>query len=114
MIDFPTFRIQYAQIISLTQGHGLDDNDVDGRIAKPSGEGIADVYTALRLNDSCIGRGFYKNGNCSGNGNPCTSCSGVRDIDYMKRQNKSPSTYTWSKQTCGTSGKQLFRTLVLL
>jgi uncharacterized membrane protein len=76
---------------------------VDGRIAKPSGEGIADVYTALRLNDSCIGRGFYKGSNCSGNGNPCTSCSGVRDIDYMKRQTKNPSTYSWSNQVCGTS-----------
>lgn len=86
-------------------GHGLDDNDVDGRIAKPSGEGIADVYTALRLNDSCIGRGFYKTSTCSGNGNKCLTCTGVRDIDYMNRENKSPSTYTWSKQTCGTSGE---------
>ena len=39
-------------------GHGLDDNDAVPTIAGPSGEGIADIYTALRLNDSCIGRNF--------------------------------------------------------
>lgn len=48
-------------------GHGLDDNDNNGRIAKPSGEGIADAYAALRMVDSCIGRGFWKsNGVCTG------------------------------------------------
>ena len=39
-------------------GHGMDANDVVGGIASPSGEGIADIYSALRLNDSCIGRNF--------------------------------------------------------
>ena len=34
-------------------GHGLDDNDAVPTIASPSGEGIADVYTALRFNSSC-------------------------------------------------------------
>lgn len=32
-------------------GHGLDQNDVSAGISKPSGEGIADLYSALRLND---------------------------------------------------------------
>jgi len=30
----------------------MDFNDVAGGISQPSGEGIADVYSALRLNDS--------------------------------------------------------------
>ena len=31
------------------------------------GEGIADVYAALRMNDSCIGRGFFTSGDgCTG------------------------------------------------
>ena len=77
---------------------------------------------------SCIGRGFYDK-QCSGNGNPCNSCTGVRDIDFMKRkvsassllvrsssyndaqhlrllsilQNKSPSTYTWANANCNGS-----------
>ena len=29
------------------RGHGLDDNDVESTISKPSGEGIADIYAAL-------------------------------------------------------------------
>lgn len=65
-------------------GHGLDDNDVTGSIANP-GEGIADIYASLRLNESCIGRGFLNGSNCNGYGDPCLSCDGVRDIDWAKR-----------------------------
>lgn len=50
-------------------GHGLDNNDLTPTIVKPSGEGIADIYTALRLGDSCIGRGFFNNP-CSQFGDP--------------------------------------------
>jgi hypothetical protein len=54
-----------------------DDNDVEGAIASPSGEGIADIYAALRMGDSCIGRGFfYKNAQC------------IRNIDYMQGSGK--------------------------
>jgi hypothetical protein len=55
----------------------MDAYDVASGISKPSGEGIADIYSALRLNDSCIGRGFFLSGVCSGNGNPCISCTGM-------------------------------------
>jgi hypothetical protein len=79
----------------------MDYYDVATGIANPSGEGIADIYTALRLHDSCIGRGFFKSGVCSGNGNPCLQCNGVRDIDYKKRQSQQPSTFTWSNNNCG-------------
>lgn len=64
-------------IIDHEWGHGMDDTDVAAGISQPSGEGIADVYAALRLNDSCIGRGFFVNGVCEGNGNPCFTCSGM-------------------------------------
>ena len=83
-------------------GHGMDDNDANPSIASPSGEGIADIYTALRLNDSCIGRNFLSNP-CTGNGDPCLTCTGVRDIDYLKRQSGNPHTYTWSNANCGGS-----------
>ncbi len=83
-------------------GHGMDANDVNGGIASPSGEGIADIYTALRLNDSCIGRNFLSSP-CSGNGDPCITCTGVRDIDYLQRQSGNPHDYSWSNANCGGS-----------
>ena len=83
-------------------GHGMDANDVVGGIASPSGEGIADIYTALRLDTSCIGRNFLSSP-CSGNGDPCKTCTGVRDIDYLERQSEQPHDYTWSNANCGGS-----------
>ena len=54
-------------MLKIIRGHGLDDNDITGSIASPSGEGIADIYAALRMGDSCIGRGFYTSGGgCTG------------------------------------------------
>jgi hypothetical protein len=74
--------------------HGVDQNDANGIFSSP-GEGIADVLTALRLNDSCIGRGFFMGTPCDpGDGDPCSDtcegegcqiCDGVRDIDWAKR-----------------------------
>lgn len=42
---------ELAAVFDHEWGHGLDYNDVVGSIAEPSGEGIADLYSALRLND---------------------------------------------------------------
>jgi hypothetical protein len=94
---------EIAGVFDHEWGHGMDANDATPGIASPSGEGIADIYTALRLNDSCIGRKFYKTSNCSGNGDPCTQCSGVRDIDYEKHVSGQPHDYSWSNSTCGGS-----------
>ena len=33
------------------------------------------MTAVMRLNTSCIARGFFKNGVCGGNGDPCTECS---------------------------------------
>ena len=93
---------EIAGVFDHEWGHGMDANDVNGGIASPSGEGIADIYTALRLNDSCIGRNFQATV-CSGNGDPCDTCTGVRDIDYLKRQSNNPHTFTWSNANCGSS-----------
>ena len=42
---------------------------------------------------SCIGRGFFSNdSNCSGYGNACLTCTGVRDQDWDKRASHAPST----------------------
>ena len=93
---------EIAGVFDHEWGHGMDANDSNPGIASPSGEGIADIYTALRLNDSCIGRNFLSSP-CSGNGDPCLTCTGVRDIDYEQRQSGNPHTFTWSNSTCGSS-----------
>ena len=83
---------EIAAVFDHEWGHGMDANDVVGGIASPSGEGIADIYSALRLYDSCIGRNFLSSTPCSGNGDPCITCTGVRDIDYLKRAVRQPAT----------------------
>jgi hypothetical protein len=93
---------EIAAVFDHEWGHGLDDNDINGTIASPSGEGIADIYSALRLNESCIGRNF-RSTVCTGFGDPCLTCTGVRDIDYLKRVSGLPHTYTWSNANCAGS-----------
>ena len=93
---------EIAGVFDHEWGHGMDANDATPGIAQPSGEGIADIYTALRLNDSCIGRNFRASV-CSGNGDPCLTCTGVRDIDYLKRASGNPHDYSWSNANCGGS-----------
>lgn len=93
---------ELAGVFDHEWGHGMDANDATPGIASPSGEGIADVYAALRLNNSCIGRNFRAT-NCTGNGDPCLDCTGVRDIDYLKRASGQPHDYTWSNANCGGS-----------
>lgn len=83
-------------------GHGMDDNDLSGTVAVPSGA-AADIYAALRLNTSCIGRGFVAS-NCNGYGDACTSCTGVRDIDWEKHASGVPHDVDWAQTTCGGTG----------
>jgi hypothetical protein len=65
-------------------GHGLDGNDGNGSAPdKGTGETYGDWTAALATHSSCVGPGFL-GGNCGGYSNACTSCSGVRDIDWAK------------------------------
>lgn len=80
-----------------------DENDVVKTISEPSGEGIADIYAALRLNDSCIGRGFYIERKCLTIDDKCLECTGVREIDYHKMRSNQPHTLSWSREKCGHS-----------
>jgi hypothetical protein len=73
-------------------GHGLDANDGNGPSPdKGTGETYGDWTAALITHDSCIGSGFL-NSNCDGFGDACTSCTGVRDIDYVKHASGAPHT----------------------
>ncbi|MFQ5350147.1 MAG: hypothetical protein ACE5EG_06880, partial [Thermoanaerobaculia bacterium] len=90
---------EIAGVFDHEWGHGLDDNDV-GPFSNP-GEGIADLYGYFRLNDSCIGRGFRPGLNCGGFGDACLDCTGVREINWMKRASGEPHDVVWA-DTCGT------------
>lgn len=83
-------------------GHGLDSND--GTAATGTGEAYGDVSAALQLHNSCIGPGFLGS-NCSGYGNACTACTGVRDIDYAKHATGLPATVAnFTQPRCGSGG----------
>ena len=72
-------------------GHSLDDFDGSGGNSTPV-ETYADWMAALHLHDSCVGRGFYLSGNCTGDGDACVNCSGVRDMDWTQHAGNTPWT----------------------
>ncbi|HET8644785.1 MAG TPA: endopeptidase, partial [Vicinamibacteria bacterium] len=93
---------EIAAIFDHEWGHGMDNNGTNPTISQP-GEGIADIHAFLRLQTSCIGRGFWKNQTCTGygdgcNGTPATGCTGIRDIDYTQRRCNRPHTVTYITQ----------------
>jgi hypothetical protein len=96
-------------------GHGLDGNDGNGSAPdKGTGETYGDWTAALATHSSCIGSGF-RTSNCGGYGDACTSCTGVRDIDWAKHtsgvahtvanftQTKCPTSSTYTGP-CGKEG----------
>ena len=90
---------EIAAIFDHEWGHGMDNNGTNPSIAGP-GEAIADIYAALRLNTSCIGRGFFLDDTCGGYGDACDGtpsdgCTGVRDIDYINHRCDAPHTISW-------------------
>jgi trimeric autotransporter adhesin len=84
-------------------GHGMDANSVNSGISRP-GEGIADIYAQNMLNDSCVGRGFFQNGLCTGFGDPCLECSGVRESDWALQESGQPHDIQWAIAACPGSG----------
>jgi len=104
---------EIAGIFDHEWGHGLDNNGVNPNIANP-GEAIADTYAMLRINQSCMGRGFFTEQTCGGygdacNGTPTTGCTGVRDLDYANHRCDQPHTISWiqngfTTDQCGGTG----------
>lgn len=94
---------EIAAVFDHEWGHGMDENDNNPGISLP-GEAPADIYAILRLNDSCIGRGFFLREFCSGQGDRCTSCTGVREADWMKRNSQKPHDITWILSPVTTPG----------
>ncbi len=99
---------ELAGVFDHEWGHGLDNNDGIPAVSSP-GEGIADLYAALRLGNSCIGPGFDIQGDlttlCTSQAPPagaCTVCSGVRDLDYEKHVGQLPFTLAQA-DTCSSA-----------
>ena len=68
-------------------GHGLDSNDGGPSSENGSGEAYADTCAILQTHQSCVGVNFIPGQQCSGYGNACTACTGIRDADYTKHAN---------------------------
>jgi hypothetical protein len=93
---------EIAGVVGHEWGHGMDDNGVAASISRPAG-GIADIHSFLRLQEPCVGRGFFKNQVCGGYGDPCdpplaTGCTGARHMDFMGYVCDRPHTVTWVTQ----------------
>jgi hypothetical protein len=73
-------------------GHGIDQNDGTGTATDgATGESYGDTTALIALHASCMGAGFLS-GNCSGYGDACTACTGVRDLDFAKHTSGVPHT----------------------
>ncbi len=85
--------------------HGLDSNDGNGSsIDNGTGETYGDFSAALQTHDSCVGQGFL-GGNCGGYGNACSSCDGVRDIDWSRHTSNAPMTVaSFTQPLCPSDG----------
>jgi trimeric autotransporter adhesin len=73
-------------------GHGLDSNDGSPTSTVGSSEVYGDTNGILATHSSCLGVNFIPGQNCSGYGNSCTSCTGIREADYLKHSTATPST----------------------
>ena len=89
-------------------GHGMSQNDGAGS-ANPD-EAYGDITSVMLTHNSCIGRGFTTS-NCSGYGNACLSCTGVREMDYDKLAAHTPLTPANFPGSCpagsGPCGKEV-------
>ncbi|MCI4398443.1 MAG: hypothetical protein JHC34_06330, partial [Acidobacteria bacterium] len=72
-------------------GHGLDANDGSPSSTVGSSEMYADTNAILMTHQSCIGVNFIPGQQCSGYGNACTACTGIRDADYTKHSSQTPA-----------------------
>lgn len=94
---------EISGVVAHEYGHGLDQND-GGGYDNPS-EAYADVIAILQDRRSCVGRGFFASGNCSGYGDPCLNCSGIRDMDFAAHASGTPATpANFTQVRCGGGG----------
>ena len=94
---------QIQGIVVHEWGHGLDYNDGGGKDS--SSEAYADVVAIFESRESCMGRGFHIGETCSGYGDTCLTCTGIREMDWDARQNHTPATPSgFLMSYCGGGG----------
>ena len=94
---------EIAGVVVHEWGHGMDQNDGGGS-DNPS-EAYADVVSILQDRRSCVGRGFFASGTCSGYGDSCLNCTGIRDMDWDQRVRHTPATpANFTMVNCGGGG----------
>ncbi|MEW6757085.1 MAG: hypothetical protein AB1347_02590, partial [Acidobacteriota bacterium] len=92
--------------------HGLDSNDGSPAGDNGTGETYGDFSGVLQTHGSCAGGGFFYTMNrgcgtttvgynCSGYGDCCLSCSGIREIDYAKHTSNTPYDPTFLDNSSG-------------
>lgn len=88
-------------VVTHEWGHGFDQNDGGGYDS--TSEAYADVVAIFESRESCVGRGFYIDGRtCSGYGDNCLSCTGIRDHDWAAREANTPATpANFTEPRCG-------------
>jgi hypothetical protein len=80
-------------------GHGMDSNDGSGiGTDNLPIESRADWTALLQTHQSCTGSGLFTAGNCSGYGDACSVCTGIRDADWAQHA----SNTAWTPQNKGT------------
>lgn len=70
--------------------HGLDARDGSPSGDPGTGETYGDFSAVLQTWDSCVGAGYFIGNYCSGYGDLCSGCSGIRDIDYANHGSGQP------------------------
>ncbi|MDH3627386.1 MAG: hypothetical protein OES25_06985 [Acidobacteriota bacterium] len=83
---------QQQGLITHEWGHGMDHNDGGG--SDNPGEGYADIVAIIEGRQSCIARGFNRFDNCTGYGDTCLTCTGLREMDWDARASHTPATPT--------------------
>jgi trimeric autotransporter adhesin len=97
---------EIAAIFDHEWGHGMDNNGTNPNISSP-GESIADIHSILRLQDSCLGRGTLIGDTCNGYGDPCTVCSGFRELDFARHVSGQPHGITnFIAPNCPAAGQR--------
>ncbi|HXI04313.1 MAG TPA: fibronectin type III domain-containing protein, partial [Candidatus Saccharimonadales bacterium] len=81
---------EIGSIVVHEYAHGLDEHD-GGGFDVPQ-EAYADVAALLQTRRSCIGEGFTPGVPCTGYGDACLECTGVREMDWEKRDSGQPAT----------------------
>jgi hypothetical protein len=91
---------EIAGVVNHELGHGVDENDGGG--FDNTSEAYADVTAIIQAHRSCVGRGFYESGVCSGYGDACLSCTGIRDMDFDQHNSHTPATpANFTQSRCG-------------